>query len=279
MKGADHPEFDAALQDLTQRTVDAADAYRSTGSRAAARCVISLLAHAAADHALAAYMATSDETQEQNMALRAVAIAYLKVRNSGVVAQREGALIGAWLEDIAGQERARMVSAPCGQNTCVSRDHHGISIVMANAAVAIARDDRRLFKWSLGQYKDAVRQIDGRGMLRYDTQGQNALRFNLVSAACLVQIAEFGAANQIDLYDEGHGLLHLLVNTVSRGLVDAGPYTAATGVQQRMPATIEPWEITWAAAYNRRFPDPVLTGLLQQAGARGSEMWGGDPAI
>ncbi len=278
VKDAVYPESDASLHDLVERSVDAADDYRHTGSQDAARCVIGLLAHAAADHAMAGYMATGDASQEQNMALRPVAIAYLKVRNSGVADGRETALISAWLEDIARQERARIESGPCGQNICVAHGHHGISVVMAAAAVAIAADDRRLFKWSIGQYRFAIRQIDGRGMLHYDTHGQYALKFNLVSAACLVQIAEFAAANGVDIYSEDHGRIHLLVHTVSRGLIDPGPYSAATGAKQRLPATIEPWEVTWASSYNRRFPDQVLTGLLQEAHSEGDDMWGGDPA-
>jgi poly(beta-D-mannuronate) lyase len=279
VKQAVYPESDEALHDLTERTVDAADAYRHSGSRAAARCVVSLLATAAADHAMAGYMASGDATKEQNLALRTVAIAYLKVRSSGVVSADEQALIGAWFKEIARRERARIESDPCGQNICGAHGHHGISVVMAAAAVAVADNDRRLFSWAVGQYRFAVRQIDERGMLHFDTHGQYALKFSLVSAACLVQIAEFGAVNGIDLYGFDHGRIHLLVHTVSRGLIDSGPYSAATGAKQRVPAKIEPWEVTWAASYNRRFPDPVLTGLLEQVGEAGAEMWGGDPGI
>jgi poly(beta-D-mannuronate) lyase len=279
VKEAVYPESDAALHDLTERTVNAADAFRHTRSQAAARCAITLLANAAADHAMAGYMASSDATQEQNMALRSIAIAYLKVRESGVAAPGEQALINAWFEDIARQERARMETGPCGQHICVAHGHHGIGIVMAAAAVAIATNDRRLFGWSVGQYRDAIRQIDDRGMLHYDTHGQYALKFNLVSAACLVQIAEFGEANGYSMYDYDHGRIHLLIHTVSRGLIDPGPFSSATGTAQRVSQTVEPWQITWAAVYNQRFPDPVISGLLEQVGPVGADMWGGEQLV
>jgi poly(beta-D-mannuronate) lyase len=146
---------------------------------------------------------------------------------------------------------------------------------MAAAAVAIAANDRHLFSWSVGQYHTAIHLIDGRGMSHYDTHGQYALNFNLISAGCLVQIAEFGEANGLPLYAYDHGRIHLLVGTVSRGLIDASPFSVATGATQRISSTIEPWEIVWASAYNRRFPDPVIAGLLQQVGSASADLWGG----
>jgi poly(beta-D-mannuronate) lyase len=169
VKQAVYPESDAALRDLAAFTVAAADAFRDTGSQAAARCTVSLLAQAAADHAMAGYMASSDAVQEQNMTLCSIAIAYLKVRGSGSVSPEEHSLISAWFEDIAQQERARIETPPCAQNICVAHGHHGIGVVMAVAAVAIANNDRSLFAWSLGQYRAAIDQIDSRGMLHYDT--------------------------------------------------------------------------------------------------------------
>jgi poly(beta-D-mannuronate) lyase len=278
VRQAVYAESDEALHDLTSHAVHAADTFRRTGSQAAARCVIAMLAHAAADHAMAGYMATDDAAQEQNMALRSVTIAYLKVRNSGIATTEEQALISAWLEDIAHQERKRIESGPCGQKICGAHGHSGMGVVMAGAAVAIAANDRRLFSWSVGQYHAAIHLIDERGMFHYDTHGQYALSFSLVSAGCLVQIAEFGETNGLPMYAYDHGRVHLFVETVSRGLIDAGPFSRATGTQQRISATIEPQQIVWAAAYNRRFPDPVIGGLLQQVGSASVDLWGGEQA-
>ena len=210
------------------------------------------------------------------MALRSVTIAYLKVRNSGIATAQEQALISAWLEDIAHQERNRIGSGACGRNICGDHGHSGMGVVMASAAVAIAANDRRLFSWSIGQYHTAIHLIDGRGMSHYDTHGQYALSFSLVSAGCLVQIAEFGEANELPMYAYDHGRIHLLVETVSRGLIDAGPFSVATGTKQRISPTIEPQQIIWASAYNRRFPDAVIGGLLQQVGSTAADLWGGE---
>lgn len=277
VKEAAYPESSTALRDLTAHTVAAADAFLHTGSRAAARCVITLLTSAAGDHAMAGYMASSDAAQQQSVALRSVAIAYLKVRGSGAANPDEQALIKAWLEDIAQQERARIKDGPCPQRMCFAHGHHGIAAVLADTAVAIASNDKKLFDWSLKQYRDAVQQIDGQGMLPADTHGQYALKFNLLSAACLAQIAELGTVNGVDLYGYDKGRVGILIYSVSRGLIDPGPFTKAAGSVQNIPSTIQPWEVIWASEYNRRFPDPVLAGLLQQIGPVGADMWGGEP--
>jgi poly(beta-D-mannuronate) lyase len=276
VKDAAYAESSAALRDLAANTVAGADAFLRTGDPAAARCTVTLLANAAADHAMAGYMASSDAAAEQSVTLRSVAIAYLKVRASGAGTAEERALIQAWLGDVAQQERERITEGRCPQKMCFAHGHHGIAIVLADEAVAIANNDWKLFEWSMKQYRDAVGQIDGRGMLAADTHGQYALKFNLLSAACLAQIAELAAVNGVDLYGYDKGRIGILVESVSRGLIDPGPFAKAAGTAQTLPSRMQPWEIVWAAGYNRRFPDPVLTGLLEQVGQSGADMWGGE---
>src|SRR5271165_1348376 len=63
---------------LSELVVNAADAYRTTGSQSAAECVISLLNVAAKDKALSGKMITSQATYVQGWSLSAWAIGYLK---------------------------------------------------------------------------------------------------------------------------------------------------------------------------------------------------------
>jgi poly(beta-D-mannuronate) lyase len=278
MRAAVYAESDVALHDLTSRTVTAADFYRHTGSQAAALCVISLMTAAAQGHAMAGYMADDDAWQEQNMALRAVTIAYLKVRDSGVAKPYDEGLIDAWLDDISRKERDNLARASCGAKYCAKFGRIGLSVASGAASVGVAANDRELFRWAIDQYREAVKTIDDRGMMTYDTHGNYALKFNLVSAADLVQIAELGETNGEGLYAFDGGRIHLLVHTVSRGLIDPNPFSNAAGSDQRLK-TLEPWQVSWAAVYNKRFPDAVLTGLLQQVGPRGADMWGGEPWV
>jgi poly(beta-D-mannuronate) lyase len=277
VKQSIYSESDASLHDLTRRTVAAADAFRRTGSRAAAQCVIMLLSEAAAHRAMAGYMADKDAWQEQNMALRSAAIAYLKVRDAGVETPDQTHIMTTWMEEIVHRERAFYEKSHCGPNGCGIRNHHGLSVAMTAASIAIAAQDHRLFQWALNQYSLAVDSIDDRGMLHYDMQHAYALKFNLESTAELVQIAEFGEGNGVPLYEYDNGRIHLLIHTVTRGLIDPGPFSNATGTEQRIPKTLQPWEITWASVYNQRFPDQLITSLLVQAGPAGADMWGGQP--
>ncbi|SNS91701.1 poly(beta-D-mannuronate) lyase [Granulicella rosea] len=272
-----YAESDAALRDLTARSVAAANHFRSTGSRAAAGCVFALLATAARTHGMAGYMSSDAAFQEQNRALRSISIAYLKVRDTGIGRAYDEGLIDAWLDDIARQERDHILAESCGKTFCGQRGHLGLAVASAAAAAAVASNDRELYDWAIVQYKTAVKSIDERGMLPDDTRGPNALRFNLIAAAALVQIAEFGEANNEGMYAFDNGGIHLLIHAVSRGLIDPAPFASATGMQQTMSRRIEPWQVSWAAVYDRRFPDPVLNGLLAQVGARNADMWSGEP--
>lgn len=279
VKAAIYSESDVSLHDLAHRSVTAADNFRRTGSVAAGQCVISLLQTAAGNHSMEGYMATPDAWQEQNQALRAVSIAYLKVRGgmreANLLSPEDDAQIAAWMNNLGHRERENAVNGHCGPTTCTLKNHYGISVAMAAAAVGIVSNDHGLFHWALDRYRYAVSTIDERGMLHYDLRGRYALKFTILSAAALVQIAEFGEANGIPLYAYNGGRIHLLIHTVALGLVDPGPFSEAAGAEQRQHATLETWEVSWASLYDRRFPDPVLTSLLQQVGP-GADMWGGE---
>jgi poly(beta-D-mannuronate) lyase len=276
---AAYPESSAALNDLTRNIVSAADNYRITGSTAAAQCAISLLAAAAYNHSMAGNIASTQAWKDQNRTLRSLAIAFLKVRGSGQLKPDDATLIDAWFLDIVTGERKHYENdTKCTRNACARLGHSGLETAMAAAAIAIAANDRRLYDWAVSNYYVAVDHIEDSGMLHYDLEHKYALKFNLESAAALVQIAEFALVNGEDLYGYDDGRLHLLVHTVTRGLIDPAPFKTATNRQQTLPtAKLESWQISWASVYDQRFPDPVIDGLLQRVNFKGSDMWGGEP--
>ena len=79
----------------------AADAYRTTGSRAGASCVYALLEAAAKAQAWSAAMPTGQGSYEQKWLLAGVAMAYLKVRDSGVGTADQDKAIQKWLGSLA----------------------------------------------------------------------------------------------------------------------------------------------------------------------------------
>lgn len=277
VKSAVYAESSTGVQDFYSRTVHAADAFRSTGSSAAAQCTITMLTTAAADHALTGYMSSKYAWYEQNHALRAFAIAYLKVRGANIASPQDALSITRYLDSLVRQERDHWERSKCNSDICYIKGHRGLQTAMAAAAIGIAANDNSLFHWATSQYRSAAGEINGRGMLHYDSRGHDAFICNLESAASMVQIAEFAEINGEPLYGYDNGIIHLLVHTVALGIVSPAPYAAAAHASQDVPKSVEPWEIAWASVYNRRFPDPVVTSLLQQIGPGGVDMWGGEP--
>jgi len=277
VKNAVLGESSAGLETLTALTVHAADTYRSTGSRIAAQCAIDYLYAAASNHAMTGYLASDDARWEQNIALRSFAIALLKVRGSNLETAQNVTVINQWMEGIVRAERSYWEHGHCGVNVCDIKDHRGLQTAMAAAAIAVLADDPGLFHWSVAQFHSAAGEINGRGFLHYDTRTKYAFKWNLESAASMAQIAELAEVNGEPLYNYDNGIFHLLVHTVALGIVSPEPYKSYTGRGQKHSSTVEPWEIAWASVYNRRFPDPVVTSLLQQIGPGGVDMWGGEP--
>jgi poly(beta-D-mannuronate) lyase len=277
VKAAVYLQSSRAIEDLTTRVVRAADNYRSTGSRQAAECAANLLATAAASHAMTGYIASNEAWAERSTALHAFTIAWLKIRGDNPISPMDTQMVLYWMEDLMRQERDHYEHFQCTASHCYIKNHKGLSVAVDSAAIGIAENNYSLFHWAVSEYHSAVSEINGRGMLHYDTKGRYAFKNNLRSAARLVQIAEFAEINGEPLYGYDNGAIHLLVHTVALGIVNAEPYHTVTKSSQAVPNGIQPWEISWASVYNRRFPDPLITSLLQQVGPGGADMWGGEP--
>lgn len=85
--------------------VAAADAYRTTGSLAAARCVIEHVEANARNRSLTGKMSSNQAYYVQGWVLGAEALAYLKVRGAGVVSKEQARLILPWMKEVATQTR------------------------------------------------------------------------------------------------------------------------------------------------------------------------------
>jgi poly(beta-D-mannuronate) lyase len=77
--------------------VNEADNYRRTGSRAAAVCTVEMLDQMGRNNALGGHMSSGQAYYVQGWLAGAMAIAFLKVRDSGVATAEQTNLIGGWL--------------------------------------------------------------------------------------------------------------------------------------------------------------------------------------
>src|SRR5277367_4818911 len=90
-------------KELGNRIVDAADAYQTTGSRAAVECALQHMVAAANDGVFTGKMSSNQACYVQGWVIGAVAIAYLKVRNSGLISADQSKAILPWIEKVVSQ--------------------------------------------------------------------------------------------------------------------------------------------------------------------------------
>jgi poly(beta-D-mannuronate) lyase len=243
--------------------VAAADAFRQTGSKAAGQCVVRLSESLAKQQSFSGRMSSNQAFYVQGWIGGAIAIAYLKVRGYDLGTAADEAAIGAWLKVIAKSTRdyydARATTGD-GQNNHLY--WAGVEI----AAIGIVANDRHDFDWGIKTYDNGVNRIQPDGTLPLEMErGARALHYHLYALAPLVELAEFGEANGLDLYAHNHGAIQRLVKLSVAGLVDPTPFQKATGMKQDISAHPSGDQIGWAPPYLRRFPDPTLAKFVAKA--------------
>lgn len=268
----------APVEDLSRAVVRAADEFQTKGSRAAAACVASLLENAAKQKTLTGHMDGHQASYVQGWNLGAWAVAYLKVRGSGIVSAEQNSEITKWMKKLA-EDNRNYYDAQRGRGT--HNDAHNNHLYWAGfaiAAAAIAGNDRHLFDWGVDAYKDGVHAIRDDGTLPMEMErGQMALHYHLYALAPLMMLAEFGEANGVDLYAEREFAIKRLVDRCVAGLEDPSFFQQRTSVAQVTTPEIDAWEISWAPAYTRRFPDARISALLAKVSRLSYTMLGGLP--
>ncbi len=265
-------------KDLGNRVVDAADAYQTTGSRAAVDCVLQHMEAAAKGGVFTGKMSSNQAYYVQGWVIGAVAIAYLKVRGSGLVSSDKQQIILPWIEKVVAQsqdyfEAHRKNSAGDAQN------NHLYWAGVEVAAAGIAANNRKLFDWGMETYRAGIAEIQADGSLPQEMRrGQRALHYHLYALAPLVYLAEFGEENGLHSYAERDYAIRKLATLCVQGLEDNSFFVKATGIPQDTPSGPPAAEqISWARIYLARFPDQQLAKLLDQAKSMSYMYLGGLP--
>jgi poly(beta-D-mannuronate) lyase len=265
-------------KNLGQQIVDAADAYRTTGSRDAAICAIRHMDAAAKDGVFTGVMSSNQAYYVQGWVIGAIAIAYLKVRDSGLILPDQGRDILPWIVKVV-QQTTNYYDTRRQKVTGDSENNHLYWAGVEISAAGIATNDRRLFNWGMDAYHSGIAQIQPDGTLPLEMKrGQRALHYHLFAAAPLVYLAEFGQDNGLNLFAEHNYALKKLASLSTHGLVDNSFFVKAAGIAQDAPdgpPTAE--EISWAKIYVARFPDPVISKLIAQAPSLSYMYLGGLP--
>ncbi len=268
----------AAPTHLGQWATEAADAYLTKGSRAAAQCVYSLLDAAALAHAWSGEMPTSQGHYEQKWLLAGVAVSYLKVRDSGLGPPEQQKEIQKWVTSLANHVMDYVDSRKQDRDSDAWNNHRYWS-GLAVAAAGIADNDKREFRFGIDSYEAGVDQILPDGVLPLEmNRAGRALHYHLYALAPLVMIAELAAANGTDLYSYHKGAIHRLVRACVAGLQNPELFARAAGAPQDIAVGQHSGaDIGWAVPYVRRFPNPQLSAWIAQAGNVRFWQWGGLP--
>jgi poly(beta-D-mannuronate) lyase len=277
VKKAAYEQIEKALSGFGNDVSSAADNYLTTGSRAAAVCVYSLLDTAARADAWAGKMPHNQGVYDQNWMLSGTAIPYLKVRDSGVGTSQQDTEIQKWFLLGATQVRAYFDEKHFHPNSDAWNNHiywAGLSV----AAQGIAGNDKGAFKWGMAAYAMGMDAIEPDGSLPLEmNRAGMALHYQFYAVAPLVILAELGEANGIDMYGQKRDAIHRLVNFDVAALQDPSIIAKQTGVTQNFPAKISGPEIGWAVPYVRRFPNAQLSAWISQASTTRFWQWGGLP--
>jgi poly(beta-D-mannuronate) lyase len=266
--------FDRTMTDAEQ----AADLYLTSGSRAAAACVLQILDADARNQAMTGAMSSNQAYYVQNWTLGALAVTYLKVRDSSAATPGERSEIAHWLVEVA-QSTQGYFSVRRAKHTKDGGNNHLYWAGFAVMSAGVAANNRRLYNWGIMTYRDGVSQINPDGTLPVEmARGRRALHYHLFAAEPLVIMAEFGEANRQDLYSFDHGALHRLVARCVSGLENNAWFAQQTDFPQDTPGPrLTSSDVAWMRPYARRFPSPAIASLLQEVRSLQVMYLGGDP--
>lgn len=268
-------ETSGPVKNAAHTIVDMADRFRTTGSRDAAKCTLSLLAQMAHNNTLAGRMSSQQAYYVQGWLAGAMAVAYLKVRGSGFDTPAQAQAIGQWMGKLAVATRDWYNAA---QKKHPEQNNHLYWAGAEIASIAAVSDRHDLLDWALATYRNGVDQIQPDGVLPLEmARGQRALHYHLYALTPLVFLAEFGEANGQDLYALRDHAIARLVKLCVTGLSDPSLFQQRTGIKQEVPEHASGDDAWWTKPYAARFPDPAITAITHNAETLSSFYLGGLP--
>jgi poly(beta-D-mannuronate) lyase len=196
------------VKSVGMAVVKAADDYRTTGSRKAAQCAMAQILTLAQDHSLAGKMSSSQAYYVQGWVVGAIAISYLKIRETDIATPQQAETVANWMHSV-GEQTIGYYDAHKRVGHGDSQNNHLYWAGVELAAIGVAANNRKDFDWAIATYDNGVNQIQPDGALPLEmARGGRALHYHFYALAPLVLLAEFGAANQLDLYAHANGVIH-----------------------------------------------------------------------
>jgi len=275
-------KYDAAQEQfrgIAAQSIDAAEKFRSSGSRDAAACVLKILDTEADAAAMTGSMSSNQAYYVQNWTIGALAVTWLKVRQADPGTPEDRAKAIAWMTKVA-HSTEDYFTARHLKGTNDGTNNHFYWAGFAVMSVGIAADDRGLFDWGVSTYNEAMSRIQPDGTLPLEmARGQRALHYHVFALAPLTMMAEMGFANGLDLYNANNGALRRLINVTASGLIDNSLFTVQAKVTQDTPekSGLKSEDVIWLVPYLSHYPDANLSRVLHSATLKPFGYLGGYP--
>ena len=208
-------------------------------------------------------MSSSQAYFVQGWVVGAEAIAYLKIDGRHKATDAQKAAILPWLQKVADETRAFYDEREHASGNGAQNHFYWAAVELA--AIGIVSDNHADFEWAMDRARAGVGAILPDGTLTEEMRrGKRALHYHLYAASPLVMLAELGVPNGVDLYTLDSSALKQLVLVSTAGLIDPALFDKRTGIPQERPDPPTPEAIGWAEPFDRRFPTPSISKLLQE---------------
>src|SRR5882724_2840915 len=150
---------------------------------------------AAKDKVLTGKMSSNQAYYVQGWVIGAIAISYLKVRDSGGIHSQQRREILPWIVEVV-QQTVNYYDTRRQKETGDAQNNHLYWAGVEVWAAGIAANYRKLFDWGMDTYRAGVAAIEPDGTLPLEmNRGQRALHYHLFAVSPLVYLAEFGEDN------------------------------------------------------------------------------------
>jgi poly(beta-D-mannuronate) lyase len=149
---------------LGMAVVKAADDFRTTGSRKGAECALAQILTLAQEHSLAGKMSSNQAYYVQGWVVGAVAIAYLKIRETDIATAQQTETIANWMLSV-GEQTIGYYDAHKKVGHGDSQNNHLYWAGVELAAIGVAANNRKDFDWVMATYDNGVGQIQPDGAL------------------------------------------------------------------------------------------------------------------
>jgi len=250
-------------KNLGQQIVNAADAYRTTGSREAAECAIHHMEAAAKDRVFTGKMSSNQAYYVQGWVIGAVAISYLKVRDSGLILPQQKHDILPWIVEVV-QQTMNYYDTRRQKETGDAQNNHLYWAGVEASAAGVAANNRQLFDWGMDTYRAGVTAIESDGTLPLEMKrGQRALHYHLFAVSPLVYLAEFGEDNGLKLYADHNYAIKKLAVLSTQGLITLVKHAASGAAAASVVIPIRPPCKTSCLNCSDRVHEPFAIGVCK----------------